>query len=45
MLLVELLSGALVTTGASMLLMSIIGLMLTRTEEKEEKENEYNTDH
>ncbi len=45
MLLVELLSGALVTTGASILLVGIIGLILTRTEEKEEKENEYDTDH
>ena len=45
MLLVELLSGALVTTGASMLLIAVIGLVLTRTEEREERENEYDTDH
>jgi hypothetical protein len=45
MMLVELVSGALVTTGASLLLVGIIGLVLTRTEEKEEKENEYDVDH
>jgi hypothetical protein len=44
-LLVELLSGALVTTGASMLLIAVIGLVLTRTEEREERENEYDADH
>ena len=37
MLLVDLISGALVTTGASMLLVGVIGLVLTRTEEREEK--------
>ena len=45
MLLVELVSGALVTMGAALLLVGIIGLVLTRTEEKEEKENEYDADH
>ena len=37
MQLVELVSGALVTTGASLLLVGIIGLVLTRTEERKEK--------
>lgn len=37
MLLVDLISGALVTTGASMLLVGGIGLILTRSEEKEEQ--------
>ena len=37
MLLVDLIAGAMVTTGASLLLIGIIGLVLTRTEEREEK--------
>ena len=37
MTLVELVSGALVTIGAALLLIGIIGLVLTRTEEREEK--------
>lgn len=45
MLLVDLIAGALVTTGASMLLIAVIGLVLTRTEEREERENEYDADH
>ena len=37
MLLVDLVAGAMVTTGASLLLVGIIGMVLTRAEEKEEK--------
>lgn len=37
MTLVELVSGALVTMGAALLLIGIIGLVLTRTEERKEK--------
>ena len=37
MLLVDLVAGALVTTGAALLLVGGIGLVLTRSEEKEEK--------
>ena len=45
MLLVDLVAGALVTTGAALLLVGGIGLALTRSEEKEEKDNELNIDH
>ncbi len=45
MLLVDLIAGAMVTTGAALLLVGVIGLVLTRSEEKEEKDNEFNTDH
>lgn len=37
MLLVDLIAGAMVTMGAALLLVGIIGLVLTRTEEREEK--------
>jgi multisubunit Na+/H+ antiporter MnhG subunit len=37
MMLVELIAGALVTMGAALLLIGIIGLVLTRTEERKEK--------
>jgi multisubunit Na+/H+ antiporter MnhG subunit len=37
MMLVELIAGALVTMGAALLLIGIIGLVLTRTEERDEK--------
>lgn len=37
MQLVELIAGALVTMGAALLLIGIIGLVLTRTEERKEK--------
>jgi hypothetical protein len=37
MLLVDLVAGAMVITGAALLLMGIIGIVLTRTEEREEK--------
>lgn len=37
MLLVDLIAGALVAMGAALLLIGIIGLVLTRTEEREEK--------
>ena len=37
MMLVDLIAGALVTMGAALLLVGIIGLVLTRAEEKEEK--------
>ena len=39
MLLVDLVAGAMVTTGASMLLVGVIGLVLTRSEERAEKED------
>lgn len=45
MLLVDLVAGAMVTTGAALLLVGGIGLVLTRSEEKEEKDNELNIDH
>jgi hypothetical protein len=35
--LVNLLAGAMVTTGAALVLVGIIGLALTRSEEKEER--------
>ena len=34
MLLVDLIAGAMVTTGASLLLVGVIGLVLTRSEER-----------
>jgi len=37
-LLVDLLAGAMVTTGASLMLIGVIGLVLTRSEERKEKE-------
>ena len=37
MLLVDLVTGAMVITGAALLMMGIIGIVLTRTEEREEK--------
>ncbi len=37
MTLVELVSGALVTMGAALLLIGVIGLVLTRTDERKEK--------
>jgi multisubunit Na+/H+ antiporter MnhG subunit len=37
MMLVDLIAGALVTMGAALLLIGIIGLVLTRTEERDEK--------
>ena len=37
MLLVDLVAGAMVITGAALLLMGIIGIVLTRAEEREEK--------
>lgn len=39
MLLVDLLAGAMVTTGASLMLIGVIGLVLTRTEERKQKED------
>lgn len=45
MQLVDLIAGAMVTTGAALLLVGGIGLVLTRSEEKEEKDNELNIDH
>ena len=38
MLLVDLVAGALVTTGAALLLVGGIGLVLTRSEEREQEE-------
>ena len=38
-MLVDLVAGAMVTTGASMLLVGVIGLALTRNEERAEKED------
>lgn len=38
MLLVDLISGAMVTTGAALLLVGVIGLALTRGEERESEE-------
>ena len=35
MALINLISGALVTTGASLMLIGVIGLVLTRSEERE----------
>ena len=43
-MLVELISGALVTTGASLLLTLVIGYVLTRAEEKEDAEDEFDSD-
>ena len=40
MLLVDLLAGAMVTTGASLMLVGVIGLVLTRAEERKQKEDE-----
>ncbi len=37
MLLVDLIAGAMVVTGAALMLIAVIGLALTRTEEREEK--------
>jgi hypothetical protein len=37
-LLVDLVAGAMVTTGASLLLVGVIGLALTRSEEREREE-------
>ena len=39
MLLVDLVAGALVTTGAALMLVGGIGLVLTRSEERMEKED------
>lgn len=39
MLLVDLLAGAMVTTGASLMLIGVIGLVLTRAEEREEEDD------
>ena len=39
MLLVDLVAGAMVTTGAALLLVGGIGLALTRSEERMEKED------
>lgn len=36
----NLISGAMVTTGASLLLIGVIGLVLTRGEEKEQEEDD-----
>ena len=47
MALINLISGALVTTGASLMLIGVIGLVLTRSEERKEKEefeHEFDTD-
>lgn len=44
MMLVDLVAGAMVTTGAALVLVEIIGLVLTRNEEKEEAENESDTE-
>ena len=38
MALINLIAGAMVTTGASLLLIGVIGLWLTRREERKEKE-------
>ena len=43
-MLIDLIAGALVTTGASLLLTLGIGYVLTRTEEKEDAEDEFNRD-
>ena len=40
MLLVDLLAGAMVTTGASLMLVGVIGLVLTRAEERKQKEDD-----
>ena len=40
MLLVDLLAGAMVTTGASLMLVGVIGLVLTRSEERKETDHE-----
>ena len=37
MLLVDLIAGAMVVTGAALMLSAVSGLALTRTEEREEK--------
>lgn len=38
MALIDLIAGAMVTTGASLMLIGVIGLWLTRSEERREKE-------
>lgn len=43
-MLIDLIAGALVTTGASLLLTLVIGYVLTRAEEKEDTEDEFNSD-
>lgn len=42
MLLVDLIAGAMVTTGASLILVGTIGLVLTRHEEREERHEREN---
>lgn len=37
MALINLISGAMVTTGASLMLIGVIGLVLTRSEERKQK--------
>ena len=39
MLLVDLLAGAMVTTGASLMVVGVIGLVLTRAEERKQKKD------
>jgi predicted phage tail protein len=39
MLLVDMIAGAMVTTGASLMLIGVIGLVLTRAEEQKQKED------
>jgi len=38
--LIELIAGAMVTTGASLMLIGVIGLWLTRREEREREDDE-----
>lgn len=43
-MLIDLIAGAMVTTGASLVLILAIGYVLTRAEEKEDAEDEFNCD-